>query len=193
MISDTPNPPPSPYPQVQPQPATGQRPYRWVIFLLLGILGLTLVCVAVVVALVASNLSKLPANLGADQSLLNDFMRAGVRQDARAAFALFSSRGQQHTPLDQIENMFSQNNRALFDGYQSLEITYYGFHTGTAGRDQGMELPDGSFVVLRGTVHYDDGIDASFSAALEQVGQGMKLYSFTLAAPPSKFRNEQNG
>jgi len=176
-----------------PVPPAPRRSYRWVIFLMLGVLGLALVCVAVVVALVANNLSHLPANLGANQSLLDDFMRAGVRQDARAAFALFSSRGQQHTPLGQIEKMFSNDNRALFKGYERLEVTFYGVHTGSAAQYEGIDLPDGSFIVVRGAVHYDDGMDGTFSAALEQMDQDTKLYSFSLAAPPSRFRNNQNG
>lgn len=190
MIGDSPS--PSPFPQAQPEPAN--KPYRWVIFMLLGILGMTLLCAALVAGLAIKNLSQMPANLESNESLIDAFMRAGVKQDAAAAFVLFSSRGQLQMPLSKIETLFSSANHELFAGYQSMEITSYNLHTGS-GDDPFMDLnlPDGAFIILRGTIHYDDDVDGTFSAVLEQVDQDLRLYSIEIGAPPSKFRNNQNG
>jgi hypothetical protein len=193
MISEPP--PPSLFPQVQPQPAPARQSYRWVIFVLLGVLGLTFVCIAIVVALVVNNLSRLPAALGQNQTLVENFMHDGVQQDSQAAFALFSSRGQQQMPLSKIQDLFSKNNRPLFAGYQSLEVNSYNFHTGSGGSDPSTELdlPDGTFLILRGTVHYDNGVDGSFTAVLEQVDKDMMLYDVEISVPPARFRENRSG
>jgi len=195
MVSDSPSPSssPFPFPQVQP-PGPAKQSYRWVIFLLIGILGLIFLCVVLVAGLVITNLSRLPANLGANQSLVDEFMHAGVKQDAQAAFALFSSRGQQNMPLGKIETLFSNTNHQLFTGYQSIEITSYNFHTGS-GDDPlaDLNLPDGTFIVLKGTIHYDDEVDGTFSAVLEQADQDTKLYSIEIDGPLSRLHNKKSG
>jgi hypothetical protein len=191
MISDPPS--PSPYPQVQP-PGPAKHPYRWVIFLLLGVLGLTCLCMAVVAGLVIKNLSSIPGALGANQTLVDQFMRSGVKGDAPAAFALFSSRGQQKMPLSQIQTLFSGVHRDLFAGYQSITVTSYNYHTGSSDDPQAdLNLPDGTFIVLRGIIHYDDDTDGSFSAVLEHVDQDTKLYSIDIGSLPRPSHNKQSG
>jgi hypothetical protein len=193
MISDSPSLSPSPYPQVQ-QPAPAKHSYRWVIFLLIGVLGLTFLCVALVAGLVIKNLSAIPSNITSSQTLVDQFMRAGVKQDPQAAFDLFSSRGQLQMPLTRIETLFSNGNRDLFSGYQSLEITSINLHTASGdGPFSDLNLPDGTFIVLRGTIHYDDEVDGTFSAVLEQLNQDMKLYNIDIGTPPSRSRVKQSG
>jgi hypothetical protein len=193
MIGEPSTPSQSPYPQVQ-QPEPVKHTYRWVIFLLLGVLGLTFLCAALVAGLVIKNLSDLPANMGSSQSLVDQFMQAGVEQDANAAFVLFSDRGQLKMPLTRIETLFSNANRDLFIGYRNLQVTSYNIHTGS-GDDpfSDLNLPDGTFIILRGTIHYNDDVDSTFSAVLEQLGQDMKLYNIDIGVPPSRFRGNQSG
>ncbi len=186
---------PSPYPQVQPGPA--KKSYRWVIFVLIGVLGLTCLCAAVVAGLVITNLSRLPSDLGADQSLVDGFMLAGVKQDAQAAFDLFSSRGQQHMPLSKIQELFSGSSRPLFTGYQGVEVTSVGFHTGSGSdgpdSETDLNLPDGTFIILRGIIQYRDENEGTFTAVLEKIDQDVKLYDIQIGAPPSHIPKKQSG
>jgi hypothetical protein len=176
------------------QPAPAKKSYRWVIILMVTILGLTCLCAGVAGLLVIKNISQMPADMRPVESLVDQFMVAGTHQDSKAAFSLFSTRGQQRMPLSQIERLFQNDNRALFTGYQGLTTTSYTNQSSPdADQDSDLGLPGGTFAVLRGTLHYEGGITGSFDAVLEQVGSDWKLYQMDIGVPPSKFRDNRSG
>ena len=180
------------YPQVQPQPA--KKSYRWLIIGLVGLLGVTCVCIGVVAVLVIRNMSLMPADMQAVEGQINQFMQAGMKHDADAAFALFSTRGQQKMTLPAIQKLFGHGSNPLFIGYQGLQTTSYHYRTSTDGdTDTDAGLPAGNFAILEGVLNYAGGVSGTFDATLEQVGSGWKLYNIQIGVPPDKYRNNRSG
>jgi hypothetical protein len=179
-------------PRVLPQPA--KKSYRWLIITLAGLLGLTCLCVGVVAVLVIRNIAQMPADMQAVEEQIDLFMQAGLKHDPEAAFALFSSRGQQKMPLSAIQKLFGHSNYPLFTGYESLMTTSYRFHSDPNGdQDSDDGLPDGAFAILHGVLNYEGGASGTFDATLEQVGSEWKLYDILIGVPPNKYHNNSSG
>jgi hypothetical protein len=92
------------------------------------------------------------------QAVLENFMRAGERQDVSAGLDLFSANA---TNEEELTSFFER--RELFEGFKEVKIEGFNMSTDTT---------NGSRATLNGSVVYEDGHDSNMTSTL--VGENGK-------------------
>lgn len=117
-------------------------------------------------------------------AVIDEFMVEMEQGNAEAAYALFSARARNQFPLSDLLEMLQGDSYALFEGYESVEVTtwtlqapFYRF---------GPEPPEGKSVNFRGAVKYEGGITGEVTAVLAEEGDTWRLFQIKVIVPPSK-------
>ena len=116
-------------------------------------------------------------------AVIDEFMREMEKENAVAAYALFSTRAQRQVPLSGIEELLEGSNYALFEGYDSVMVTDV---TINAEFNTDLDLPQGAVAEVSGPVTYQGGITGSFTAVLEKEGDEWRLHFINVTVPPDK-------
>ena len=111
------------------------------------------------------------------KTIVDTFMQDMVANDIDSAYALFSPRSQSQTSEDDLRNMRSGSNAALFQGYD--EITIHGLNIEMANSTDS-NAPQGMIANVSGLIQYKNGKIGQFEAVLEKVDKEWMLYSIDL-------------
>ncbi|HMA36186.1 MAG TPA: hypothetical protein VKY74_17150 [Chloroflexia bacterium] len=143
---------------------------RWV----LGVLGVLILVCGVCGVLTTIGGVQLFQDMGqesaATQAVLDQFMQAGVRDDSRAAYALFTTAAGSSVTANDLATLF-RTHRAYFDGYRTIHQQSYNFFSGTSG----------TTATISGAVSYSGRADVPFTARLVQENKHWKLVSMQFA------------
>jgi len=174
---------------VTPPPAPAKKSNR-VVFVISGaLLACSCLCIGVLCAgisglAIGAGMAKVFTEWPKVESVIDEYMSAMADQDASKAYALYSARSKRNTSLADIEDLLEGNNYTLFEGYQSLAVTYL---TLNSTFDSDPDLPQGEVAEVEGTISYTGGFTGNFTAVLEQEGDEWRLFEINVTAPPDKY------
>jgi hypothetical protein len=117
------------------------------------------------------------------EAVIDNFMKAMVQKDTETAFSLFSTRARRQMDIKDLEKMLKGNNYALFDGYQSIQISNFNV---SVAANTNPDQPQGKVAKVNGTVLYTGNISGSFDAVLEKEGNTWRLHGINITVPPDK-------
>jgi hypothetical protein len=122
--------------------------------------------------------------------ILDAFMKRMEEKDPEAALELWSTCGRGYISLAVLENLQKGDNYALFEGYESIELTKFI----TIDRiSSSLEISQSTIAEVEGTVTYE-GFDefGFFTGALIEVENDVwRICQFHINVPPSKLKKEQ--
>jgi len=166
---------------------TAKRKRRNII-IVVGVIA-ALVCLCIGICVVAggwgavTGLIKVAQERDDVSAVIDEFMREMEKENAVAAYALFSTRAQRQIPLSDIEEMLEGNNFVLFEGYESVMVTNLSIK---AAFNTNPDLPQGTIAEVAGTVTYKGGITGGLTAVLEEEGDEWRMHRINVTVPPSK-------
>lgn len=170
-------------PQAQQQTSKSSRR---TLFIILGVLAAFVVVCGLGIILIFGGLFLTVKNTSSDvKPVLEQFMQAMDQRDATSAYALFSQRAQKQISVETIENLLSETNYPLFEGYQSLSVTRVNISTRTTTNQNEAQ---GIVATVSGKLQYQGGIEGSFEATLEQHEGEWLLHFIDVTIPPEKLR-----
>ncbi|KAA3646639.1 MAG: hypothetical protein DWQ07_10550 [Chloroflexi bacterium] len=158
------------------------------LFLLIGAVVVILLCACMLcgVFLLGSGIFRVGQEREPVMQVLDKFMVLMEAKDIDAAYDLFSTRAQGNFPFAELENMGTDANVVLFDGYQSLEILSFNI---IQSANTNKALPQGTVANVNGIVTYANGIQGSITATLEKEDNVWRLHAINITAPPEKFED----
>ena len=162
-------------------PANPPRKNRLLIVLIIAALVVFVLCAAIFAVIFTQVGNVVTNEVPALQKNVDDFIRAGAKQDAAAGYALFSPEAQRQFAQSAIETMYSET-AVLFDQFQSTAVTSFNIKTDAATSTGAVTTAQ-----LAGTVTYGDG-SGTFDAELEKVGDHWMLVNIHLKADPDKLK-----
>lgn len=159
---------------------------RRTLFIIIGILiGVSCICIAVAGVVIGSIFFTASNAESEITPVLDRFMQAMDKRDAAGAYQLFSSRSQQQTPIDDINELLDDTNYPLFEGYQSLSID----NTNISSRvTTNADEPQGTVATVSGQIVYQDGTVGNFQSVLEKEDTEWRIFGFHVTVPPEKFK-----
>jgi hypothetical protein len=171
----------------EPEKPRSNRRTWWIIGIAAAVfltLGTTVCCIAVLVPSFSAF-----ADMDEVVAALDTFMSRMVAKDVDSAYDMVSSGGRSSITRADLEELIDGGNYALFDGYQSLEVS--GFNV-RSGANANPAAPQGSWVEVNGTVHYVNGYTGSFNAIVQQENGEWLIHSFFVNIPPDKMEDYLN-
>lgn len=171
-------------PRVHKLPRRRSKTWLWIV---LGILGVGLLCVGVVVCVstLALGARSVESEREPVTAVLDAYMEAMAAQDAERAYALFSPRAQRQIPLADIEELLDGNNYMIFEGYQRLSLQSFNISTAV---NTDPDVPQGLVAKVNGTITYAGQITGSFNGVLEKVDDQWMLDGIHVTVPPDKLK-----
>ncbi len=168
----------------QPDPAKSSRRLIWIVGIV-SILGMC-ACIGGCTFLFGSAIYGVAIERGNVEASVDEFMQVMVARDTDTAYDLFSSRVKRQMDASTVEEMISEANYALFDGYQSVEIHNINISTGF---NTNKNLPQGQVATVDGIVTYDSEYTGQFEAVLEQEDGTWRLHNINITVPPNKMKD----
>lgn len=120
------------------------------------------------------------------QLVLDQLMQRLANKDARAAYALFSTRAQRYTPPSQLEALLRGENFVVVEGYRSLEVG--SVSVGHAAHTD-PRAPQGTVAKVQCRVSYASGHTGVLQAVLEKESGYWRVHWFNVVVPPEKMRS----
>jgi hypothetical protein len=152
-------------------PATPKRKNRLLVVLIVAAVVVLALC-AGIFALIFNQVGQVVSNeVPAMQNTIDDFIRAGGKQDVAAGYALFAPEAQQQFTQEDVQKMFAKTQ--LFDKFQSTAVTSFNINSNAT---------DGGPVTtaqLEGTVTYSDS-KGTFKAELMKLGDHWLLININI-------------
>lgn len=162
-------------------PANPPRKNRLLIVLIVAALVVLGLCAATFAVIFTQVGNVVTNEVPALQKNVDDFIRAGAKQDVAAGYALFSPEAQRQFGKSDIEKMYSET-AVLFDQFQSTAVTNFNIKT-----DAATTAGSATTAQLAGTVAYGDG-SGTFDAELEKVGDHWMLVNIQIKVDPDKLK-----
>src|SRR5512137_1396804 len=155
------------------QPATPPRKNRLLIVLIIAAVVVLALCAAIF-AFIFSQVGQVASNeVPAMQKTVDEFIRAGGKQDVEAGYALFAPEAQQQFAKTDVEKMFV-GKPTLFDKFQSTAVTSFNINS-----DVSTDSGSATTAQLAGTVSYSDS-QGTFKAELMKVGNRWLLININI-------------
>ncbi len=132
-----------------------------------------LVACAAIFALIFTQIGQVVSNeVPAMQKTVEDFIRAGVRQDIETGYALFAPAARQQFELAKVKEMFDKTQ--LFDQFTSTTVTSFNINSNVA-----TSSGTATAAQVEGTITYgkDTG---TFKAELMKVGDRWMLFNINI-------------
>jgi hypothetical protein len=162
-------------------PATPKRKNRLLIVLIVAAVVVLALC-AGIFALIFSKVGQVVSNeVPAMQQTVDDFIRAGGKQDIAAGYAFFAPDAQQQFAQADVEKMFNEL-PYLFDQFQSTTMTSFNINANaTTGSGPATTAQ------FDGTIAYGDG-KGTFEAELMKVDNRWMLININITIEPDKLK-----
>ena len=155
------------------QPATPPRKNRLLVVLIVAAIVVLALCAAIF-AFIFNQVGQVASNeVPAMQKTVDDFIRAGGKQDVEAGYALFAPEAQQQFAKADVEKMFV-GKPTLFDKFQSTAVTSFNINSNVATGSGSATTAQ-----LEGTVTHSDS-KGTFNAELMKVGDRWLLININI-------------
>jgi len=162
-------------------PATPKRKNRLLIALIVAAVVVLALCAGIFV-LIFNQVGQVVSNdVPAMQQTVDEFIRAGGKQDVATGYAFFAPDAQQQFAQSAVEKMFSEL-PYLFDQFQSTAVTNFNIKTDTTTDHSPVTTAQ-----LDGTIAYGDG-KGTFEAELMKVGNHWMLINIDITIDPDKLK-----